>query len=150
MQPVEAFEQQSVACAALGSPMYAELLSRLAADIAEGGPTATVLEGHEDDPGPSALALRLLGSVHRLVLERRAGELAAYYPSVGGTWEPDAGTEAFLRLLAEQPEAVREWLDRPPQTNEVGRATALVGGLLHLSRRSANRCASSRSGPRVA
>ena len=132
MQPVEAFEQQSLACAALGSSMYAELLTRLAADIAEGGPTATVLEGHEDDPGPSALALRLLGSVHRLVLERRAGDLAAYYPSVGGTWEQDAGTDAFRGLLAEQVDAVREWLDRPPQTNEVGRACALVGGLLHL------------------
>ena len=132
MRPVEAFEQQSLACAALGSPMYAELLTRLAEDIAAGGPTATILEGHEDDPGPSALALRLLGSVHRLVLERRAGDLAAYFPSVGGTWEPAAGSEAFLRLLVEQGDAVREWLDRPPQTNEVGRATALVGGLLHL------------------
>ncbi len=85
------------------------------------------------------------------MLERRAGELAAYYPSVGGTWEPDAGTEAFLRLLVEQGDAVREWLDRPPQTNEVGRATALMGGLLHLpDDRSGTRCASSRSGRRVA
>ena len=91
MRPVEAFEQQARACAALGSPMYAELLDRLAEDIDANGPTATVIAGHEDDPGPSALALRLLGSVHRLVLERRAGELAAYYPSVGGTWEPDRG-----------------------------------------------------------
>src|SRR6478752_5748785 len=132
MRPVEAFEQQARACAALGSPMYADLLGRLADDVAGNGPTATVIAGHEDDPGPSALALRLLGSVHRLVLERRAGELATYYPSVGGSWDPDTGTEAFLRLLAEQGDAVRAWLDRPPQTNEVGRATALVGGLLHL------------------
>ena len=27
---------------------------------------------------------------------------------------------AFLALLDREPEAVREWLDRPPQTNEVG------------------------------
>jgi hypothetical protein len=133
MGPVEAFEQQARACAALGSPMYAELLDHLAEDIDANGPTATVIAGHEDDPGPSALALRLLGSVHRLVLERRAGELAAYYPSVGGIWEPIAGTEAFLRLLVEHGDLVRGWLDRPPQTNEVGRATALMGGLLHLS-----------------
>src|SRR4029077_3157871 len=127
------FEQQARACAALGSPMYAELLDHLAEDIDANGPTATVIAGHEDDPGPSALALRLLGSVHRLVLERRAGELAAYYPSVGGIWERIAGTEAFLRLLVEHGDLVRGWLDRPPQTNEVGRATALMGGLLHLS-----------------
>jgi hypothetical protein len=87
----------------------------------------------EDDPGPSALALRLLGSVHRLVLERRAGALAAYYPSVDGSWHLGDGTAAFLALLEEEPEAVREWLDRPPQTNEVGRSAALMGGLMHLA-----------------
>jgi len=45
-----------------------------------------------------------------------------------------AGWRAFLDLLAEQPDAVREWLDRPPQTNEVGRSAAFLGGLLHLDR----------------
>lgn len=112
--------------------MYAELLTRLVADLEAGGPVAGVLRDHEDDSGPSALALRLLGSVHRLVLERRAGALAAYYPSVGGTWEPDAGTAAFRDLVEDQPDEVRAWLDRAPQTNEVGRAAALYGGLLHL------------------
>ena len=132
MRAADAFRQQATACASLGSPMYAGLLGRLADDIEAGGPTARVLLGHEDDPGPSALALRLLGSVHRLVLERRAGALAASYPSVGGLWREGHGTAAFLDLLDRDPEAVRRRLDRPPQTNEVGRAAALVGGLLHL------------------
>lgn len=132
MRAAEAFGVQGRACARLGSPMYADLLARLADDIEAGGPTSEVLAGHDDDAGPSALALRLLGSVHRLVLERRAGALATYYPSVGGTWDPEAGTAAFLDLLVAEPGPVREWLDRAPQTNEVGRATALVGGLLHL------------------
>ncbi len=132
MEAAAAFRRQSAACADLGSPMYAGLLMRLADDLEAHGATAAVLRGHEDDPGPSALALRLLGSVHRLVLERRAGELATYYPSVGGTWDPDAGSAAFLGLLEREPQAVRGWLDRAPQTNEVGRASALMGGLLHL------------------
>jgi hypothetical protein len=135
MEQHEAFSRQAAACADLGSPMYGELLTRAAADLREGGVVATVLTGHEDDPGPSALALRLLGSVHRLVLERRAGELAAYYPSVGGTWSVAGGWTAFVRLLTDRPEEVREWLDRPPQTNEVGRAGALMGGLLHVGER---------------
>ena len=125
---------QAAACAEIGSPMYAELLTRVAADLEAGGATAAVLAGHEDDPGPSALALRLLGSVHRLVLERRAGDLALYYPSVGGTWDVEAAWPAFEQLLVQQRENVREWLDQPPQTNEVGRATALYGGLLQLPR----------------
>jgi hypothetical protein len=141
MEQHEAFSRQAQACAELGSPMYAELLALAAVDLRAGGEVGRVLAGHEDDPGPSALALRLLGSVHRLVLTSTgsvtgaAGELAAYYPSVGGTWSVDGGWEAFLRLLAEQPESVREWLDRPPQTNEVGRASALMGGLLHIGQR---------------
>ncbi|MGH3444011.1 MAG: DUF2332 domain-containing protein [Nocardioidaceae bacterium] len=132
MELVEAFRGQARACAALGSPMYAVLVDRVADDYVVGGVSRTVLTGHEDDPGPSALALRLMGSVHRLVLSRRAGELATYYPSVGGSWEPEGGWAAFAVLLAELPDAVREWLDRPPQTNEVGRAAALMGGLLRI------------------
>ncbi len=125
--------EQADACAAMGSPMYADLLLRIRDDVADAGPFAAVLAGHEDDPGPSALGLRLLGSVHRLVLERRAGALGVFYPSVGGTWEPE-GCWAALRDLAEaEPGTIREWLDHPPQTNEVGRASALYGGLLQLS-----------------
>ncbi len=70
MDLVAAFRRQADACAELDSPMYADLLHRTAADLEAGGPVCTVLAGHEDDPGPSAIALRLLGSVHRLVLER--------------------------------------------------------------------------------
>lgn len=128
----EAFRLQGEACARLGSTMYADLLARAADDIHAGGPVRDVLAGQEDAPGPSGLALRLLGSVHRLVLERRAGALAAYYPSVGGSWEADGGWAAFRQLVEEQPGPVAEWLDRAPQTNEVGRATALYGGLLQL------------------
>lgn len=128
-----AFRMQATACGRLGSPMYADLLARVADDVGAGGPAAEVLMGHEDDSGPSALALRFMGSVHRLVLERRVGALAASYPSVGGTWEPEPAWTAFRTLLADDPDAVREWLDRPPQTNEVGRTTALMAGLLQLA-----------------
>jgi hypothetical protein len=128
------FREQARGCRNLGSWMYDGLLRRVADDLDAGGPSAAVLTGHEDDPGPSGLALRLAGSVHRLVLQRRAGALAAYYPTVGGTWDLDGGWPVFRDLLAEQPEAVREWLDRPPQTNEVGRSTALLTGLLDAQR----------------
>jgi hypothetical protein len=109
--------------------MYAELLARLADDLEAGGPTARVLRGHEDDPGPSALALRLAGSIHRLVLSGAAPELTAYYPTSGGTWS-SAGVGAVLDLLDRRGGEVRPLLDQAPQTNEVGRAAALLGGLL--------------------
>jgi hypothetical protein len=129
-----AFRTQAEACAELGSPMYGELLAALADDAADGGPTARVLQGHEDDPGPSALALRLLGSIHRLVLAGQADELARFYPSTGGVWS-SGGVAAVVDFLDRRGDDVRVLLDRAPQTNEVGRAAALVGGLLHMVER---------------
>ena len=123
------FRDQAQACQQLGSPMYAELLAGLADDLEAAGPTARALHGHEDDPGPSGLALRLAGSVHRLVLAGTAPELAAYYPSTGGIWST-AGVAAVVELLDRRASEVRTLLDQPPQTNEVGRSAALLGGLL--------------------
>jgi hypothetical protein len=135
MDVVGALRLQARACAEHGSPMYGDLLARMADDAAAGGPVAQVLARVEStDPVADAVALRLMGSVHRLVLERRADELAAFYPSVGGTWQPEAGWRAFRALLERRPDDAATWLDRPPQTNEVGRATALFGAALHLPR----------------
>ncbi|MGI9016437.1 MAG: DUF2332 domain-containing protein [Euzebya sp.] len=128
-QQIANFETKAQACERLGSPMYADLLTRVAEDLKTGGPAVDVLAGYQDEPGPAALALRLMGSVHRLVLARQAGALAAFYPSVGGVFEPESAWPHFRQLLADKPEQVREWLDRPPQTNEVGRSAALYGGL---------------------
>lgn len=122
---------QATACRELGSPLYASLLQRVADDVLDGGPCADVLAGHEEDPGPSALALRLIGAVHRLVLGGQAPELSMFYPSVGGTADGDESWPAFRSVVAEHRDELRALLDRPPQTNEVGRAASLIGGLLH-------------------
>jgi hypothetical protein len=129
---VRRLRAQAVACRELGSPLYASLLAHVADDVLEGGPSAEVLAGHEDDQGSSALALRLMGAVHRLVLERRAAELAMFYPSVGGSADVDGAWPAFQHVLSEHRDELRRLLDRPPQTNEVGRAASLIGGLLHV------------------
>lgn len=128
--------RQALACEALGSPLYAGLLRHAADDLLAGGPTAAVLDGHLSDPGRSALALRMLGGVHALTLTGQADELAAFYPSAGGAADAGPGAEsawpALRRVLAGHAEWVRDWLGRPPQTNEVGRGAALAGALCHL------------------
>ncbi len=128
--------QQAVYCDALGSPLYAGLLRHAAADLLAGGPTAAVLDGHLAEPGRNALALRMLGGVHALVLTGQAPELAEFYPSAGGRADPGSdGSRAWPALrqvLAEHSGAVRAWLDQPPQTNEVGRGAVLVGLLCSL------------------
>jgi hypothetical protein len=117
------------------SPLYEALLHKAADDLLQGGPTAAVLTDHLEDPGPSALALRMMGGVHALVLSGQAPDLAVHYPSVSGipNADPDATWPTFAGVLEHQCVEVRRWLERPPQTNEVGRAAALVGGLLHVT-----------------
>ncbi|WP_052433098.1 DUF2332 domain-containing protein [Streptacidiphilus carbonis] len=130
-------EWQSHACASLGSPLYAELLARAAADTRAGGPCADALAGYEDAPGPDAVALRLMGGVHALVLTGRAPRLAAYYASVGGEYDPGRAEDcwaAFRATVGAELPRVREWMTRPPQTNEVGRASLLLTGLLWAAR----------------
>ncbi|QKW19717.1 DUF2332 domain-containing protein [Kitasatospora sp. NA04385] len=134
---VAMFHHQADACAELGSPLSAALLRRAAGDLAAGGPCAAAIAGHEDAPGPDAIALRLLGAVHALVLSGLAPDLAAHYPGVGGRFDPadpDAPWPAFRAAVAAHLPFVREWLTRPPQTNEVGRANLLLTGLAWAQR----------------
>ena len=116
----------------MGSPMYADLVRRLIMTLDDDGPVRCILAPHAHAPGSAATALRLLGTVHRLVLEGRAEGLAPFYPSVGGQFCADAAWPEFVAVLDHRADEVAEGMRRPPQTNEVGRAAALVGGLLRM------------------
>jgi hypothetical protein len=121
-------------CAGSGSPMYGELFELVAGDVEAGGVFASILSGHEDAPSRHAVPLRLLGGLHRLVLDGRAAELRRWYPSTGGDWDAVNAWPEILRTAAGHAEELRAALDQPPQTNEVGRSAALIGGLLRLNR----------------
>jgi hypothetical protein len=76
--------RQAEWCEKLGSRLYSTLLREAAEDVRAAGVCCMVLHDHHDDPPDSALALRFLGAVHRLVLQGKAPQLAACYPSAGG------------------------------------------------------------------
>lgn len=122
---------QSAACGELGSPLYEDLLSRAAGDYERGGPTRAVLEGHEGDSKDSALALRLMGAVHRLVVEGELPELARRYES--GDGDGDRTWAAFRTALEGHVAELRPLVERPVQTNEVGRCAALLPGFLGVA-----------------
>ena len=106
------------------------------ADAILGGPTfekqtlIDVMTGQEDKPGAGALALRLFGGVHRLVLSGNAPRLANFYPSAGGTFDEDNAWSAFVDTVSDNASYCRIALDSPPQTNEVGRSAGLLSGFL--------------------
>jgi len=115
---------QADACRLIGSELYAGLLERAVADVREQGPTWEILRGHEEDPRFSVLGLRLLGGVNRLVLTEREPDLAEAYRagSAPATWD------CFQKVLRRNAAELRELLDLPVQTNEVGRCAALLFG----------------------
>jgi hypothetical protein len=127
--------RQAAACEMLGSPLYARLLEATALDVLEGGPAWSTLEGRDMDDAGSALALRFLGAIHRLVLSGRAPDLAEHYPSAGGS-PTGAAEQVFLETVKTLRDEIRALLDRPVQTNEVGRAAGLIGGFLTVAKRS--------------
>jgi hypothetical protein len=124
--------QQAEQCRIGGSPLTAALLEGATRDLTAGGVVADLLAAHAGEPSGSVPSLRFAGSLHRLVLERKAPELALHYPSVGGTAPVEDVWPAAERACREHLEELRHLVALPVQTNEVGRAAALVAALSTL------------------
>jgi hypothetical protein len=125
-------------CERLGSPLYRDLLEHAAGDVERGGPAWRVLDraGAPDRTGAlmrGEPALQLMGALHTLVLQGRAPALARFYPSTGGT--PGSGAApALIDAIEEHAGLLAELMQRPIQTNEVGRSAALLVGFLTVAR----------------
>lgn len=131
---VEVVAFQAKACADSASPLYGRILDAVVVDLQNGGVCVDLLTGRGDDPLASVLALRFLGGVHRIVLEGRAPELAAFYPSAGGADPGDPGP-TFLATVRRHRDEVSRRIEDGVQTNEVARAAVLVGGYAAVARR---------------
>ncbi|HEY7949273.1 MAG TPA: DUF2332 domain-containing protein [Solirubrobacterales bacterium] len=125
----EQLRWQAEACRMIGSPLYAALLERAAADVEARGPVWEVLRGHESDPRFSVLGLRLFGTVNRMAITGREPELAAAYEARDASRAWKALRDAIERNTAE----LRPLVDLPVQTNEVGRCNALLFGFLTVA-----------------
>jgi hypothetical protein len=120
---------QAEQCRAMGSPLTGALLEGAADDLRAGGVVAQVVEPYLDLPPGAVPSLRFAGAVHRLVLERKAPELALHYPSVGGTAPVEELWPAAERACREHVDELRNLMGRTVQTNEVGRSAVLFGAL---------------------
>ncbi len=127
------FGRQADSVIQRGSPLYTGLLRRLADDLLAGGPAWRLLERRASEPAGWALPLRLMACLHRLALSGAAPALAAHYPSTGGDGDRDAAWVALVGVLEAQRDTLDRLLDAPLQTNEPGRSSALVTGLLAVA-----------------
>lgn len=124
---------QAKACAALGSPFTARLLTIIADRLVPGTVVAErLLNWPADRLGPDAVALRLTGALHYLVLSDKASMLKRLYAT------PDAASDSqlwrmidsALRLHAAE---ILTTLDSAPQTNELRRSAVLIAAAHWLS-----------------
>jgi hypothetical protein len=129
-----AFAEQAGWCRSLASPLTAMVCEVIAQEAWPEGEVARRMCVWPGDPRPSgdAVPLRLCGGLHAGVREGRTPGLAACYPP---NRLPDRATLAAAVVEAMRAPALAEWLDRPPQTNEVGRANALFAGVLAFVQR---------------
>jgi len=128
-----AFEKQIGWCEDLGAPFTASVLRVLAGELGRDSLLADLVGAWPGDPIADALALRLAGAFHALVLQGADPDLAACYPPRGG--HPAQLRPALLAALGQHLEFIRAFIGSPPQTNEVGRSVVLLGGFLRVAAR---------------
>lgn len=132
----ESFEYQARVCGQLGSPFMEQLLGLLGARLDESTAVGAAVLGWSGDTGPGgdAVALRLAGGLHALVLSGEAAELAAHYPPKSVS--DDALWAVLVEAFDAHGDALLTALKSPPQTNEVRRSGALLPGLSEIAERS--------------
>jgi hypothetical protein len=126
------FLAQAKACDGLGSPFTANLCRALAKVLDASTRTGQAVLGWSGDARADALALRLCGALHALVLTGAGERLARLYP-------PNQTSES--EIAAELPEAIARSDERivaglagAPQTNEIARSAMLLPGFLTVAR----------------
>lgn len=116
-----------------GAPCTARVVRALLAVIEQDTETGRRIKNW---PGPvreDAMALRLAGGLHNLVLTGTDTRLADVY---AGTLTNQRAIDALIcELVRRYDTRLLPWLDGPPQTNEAGRSASIMAGLLWLSQR---------------
>lgn len=129
---------QAKACEKLGSPFNSALLTAAAHDLDAGGPVADLLSpwagADLKKAFDDAVALRLVGGLHDLVLEGAAPALVAAYPTPARPGDPAAAWAAARAAMIEHHARLVDFLSHEPQTNEVRRAICLAPGFLTIAR----------------
>lgn len=135
-QVLASFATQVTACESLGSPFTARVVAACQANLNRTTDVGRKILDWPGDPTPrgDAVALRLAGALHALVMSGRAPALAACYPPEAGA-DPDALEAAVAAALVDHAGFIAGILERAPQTNEVGRSAALYAGLLVVADR---------------
>ena len=128
----QAFDRQAAYCRDLGSPFNALLCETLRANLSAESRFGRRIHDWPGEPVEDALALRACGGLHALSRSGRCPALTAAYPPAATDQERVLG--ALGTALADHDCFLCDWLDSPPQTNEVSRSASILGGCLSVAR----------------
>ena len=126
------FARQALACELLGSPFNARVCRLLGERLDDTSSFGARVLGWQGHPQNDALPLRAAGGFHALKRQGDEGLAAAYPPN-----EADDETlwRALDKAIADHDAFLTRFLDSAPQTNEVSRSSAILGGMLHIAKR---------------
>lgn len=131
----KALRNQAIACESLGSGFMGQLCNLLAERLCAGSPVADRVLNWTGDVSSSghSVPLRLAGALHRLVLTDQDAQLSAAYPP--NRVDNDTLWSAVSEAMAQHSDDILTWLNSPPQTNEVRRASAIIAAAQVIAQR---------------
>ncbi len=127
------FLDQAQACDELGSPFTAglcRLLPRVIDDSSAFG--RRILAWPLETTRADAMPLRVCGALHALARSGREPVLTTHYPP--NRFDAEALRSALRGAIARHDRFLHDYLDSPPQTNEVARSAIILGGMLEIAR----------------
>jgi hypothetical protein len=128
---LNSFRKQADWCRRLGSPFNGFICDLLAEILDPGSRFGQRILSWPGDAESDALALRAAASFHALARSGNAAYLTDAYPP--HQTSPDEIRKAIEKAIDEQDDFLHDYLDNPPQTNEVARSAAILGGCLLIA-----------------
>lgn len=121
--------RQATIARALGSRFVAAVLAAGDRQLCRAPRTATLIATWPGDPAEAALAMRFNAALHALARRGASPALVDLYRRRRGDFDAVLGA-----TLAAEDDFICSWMRHPTQTNEVGRAAAIVAALMVLHR----------------
>ena len=119
----------------VASPFVAEVLEAGYRQLDRAPQTAAMIHDWPGDPAAAALAMRFNAALHLLARKGQPAMLAALYRREHAEFD-----RAVAEALTHEDAFIAQAMRHPTQTNEVGRAAAILGALLELTDRTGLPC----------
>ncbi|MEM8917891.1 MAG: DUF2332 domain-containing protein [Pseudomonadota bacterium] len=126
-----AFANQVAYCRSNGAPITGRMVEAIINAVDPATELGRRVLEWDGNPLADALPLRVAGGFHALHLAGQHKDLSAIYE--GDSEAADRAEEIVAATIASDEAQLLPWLNSPPQTNEAGRSSSYIAGLLWLT-----------------